>query len=281
MPYNPGNVRKLNALGGKRPQATGIVLLPKNGGNILATSEGSVNNYGGNTKMGLYSNVGMSYLFQNTQLTGQRLNGNMPYFWGSGAITKNSKKETNMVTVNALEDGTTLGFVSSPYWGPISTAFAPSSLVDSHMGVVNGKEKLEINGVKVIALEKWRTSASGPSDNDVYLWLERDIPSLTAVTFKSEGISVTVKVTDRYNASNAATSTPPAPQVVQDAFSDLTFPDSTGVVSLTTAESIPATTVALRLSVDSGTPDFNNLNAIFPTSSIGAGNRKVIAVVFH
>ena len=26
---NPGNVRKLNALGGKRPQATGIVLLTK------------------------------------------------------------------------------------------------------------------------------------------------------------------------------------------------------------------------------------------------------------
>ena len=70
MPYNPGNIRKLNALGGKRPQATGIVLLPKNGDRVLATSEGSVNNYGGNNKMGLYSNVGMNYLFQNTQLTG-------------------------------------------------------------------------------------------------------------------------------------------------------------------------------------------------------------------
>jgi len=65
MPFNPGNVRKVNALGGKRPQATGIVLIPKNNGNVLKTSNGSTANYGGNTKFGLYPNVGMSYLFQN------------------------------------------------------------------------------------------------------------------------------------------------------------------------------------------------------------------------
>ena len=65
MPFNPGNVRRLNALGGKRPQATGIVLIPKNGDRKLATSNGSTANYGGNTKFGLYPNVGMSYLFQN------------------------------------------------------------------------------------------------------------------------------------------------------------------------------------------------------------------------
>ena len=98
MPYNPGNVRRLNALGGKRPQATGIAILPKNGDRVLNTSEGSVNNYGGNKKMGLYSNVGMSYKFQNMNLTGQRLNGNMPYFWGTKhANTKPSKKQKNML----------------------------------------------------------------------------------------------------------------------------------------------------------------------------------------
>ncbi len=70
MPFNPGNVRKLNALGGKRPQATGIVLIPKNRGNVLYTSKGSTANYGGNTKYGLYPNVGMNYLFQNRNLTG-------------------------------------------------------------------------------------------------------------------------------------------------------------------------------------------------------------------
>ena len=106
MPYNPGNVRRLNALGGKRPQATGIAILPKNGDRVLNTSEGSVNNYGGNKKMGLYSNVGMSYTFQNQNLTGARINGNMPYFWGGmNAITKPSRKSKNMITVKMVDDG--------------------------------------------------------------------------------------------------------------------------------------------------------------------------------
>lgn len=273
MPYNPGNIRKLNALGGKRPQATGIAILPKNGGNVLATSEGSVNNYGGNKKLGLYPNVGMSYLFQNTQLTGQRLNGNMPYFWGGfGAITKNSKKEHNMCTINALEDGTTLGFVSSPYWRAISNAFVTNpALRDSHMGFVNGKGKLEISGVKVIALEKWRTAAGGPNNNDVYLWLERDIPTLSAVTFKSGGVSVTVPVNARYNQGNASS----APTAVGDALTAANFPANTTPAVI---NPIPTTSVALRL----GDGSVNaNLNAIFPTSSIGTGVRKNIAVIFH
>ena len=70
MPYNPGNIRKLNALGGKRPQATGIAFIPKNGDRKLATSNGSTANFGGNMKYGLYPNVGMNYLFQNRYLTG-------------------------------------------------------------------------------------------------------------------------------------------------------------------------------------------------------------------
>lgn len=70
MPFNPGMNRKLNALGGKRPQATGIALIPKNGDRKLATSNGSTANFGGNMKYGLYPNVGMNYLFQNRYLTG-------------------------------------------------------------------------------------------------------------------------------------------------------------------------------------------------------------------
>ncbi len=69
MPFNPGMNRKLNALGGKRPQATGIALIPKNGDRKLATSNGSTANFGGNMKYGLYPNVGMNYLFQNRYLT--------------------------------------------------------------------------------------------------------------------------------------------------------------------------------------------------------------------
>ena len=65
MPLTRNFPRRVNALGGKRPQATGIVLIPKNNGNVLKTSNGSTANYGGNTKFGLYPNVGMSYLFQN------------------------------------------------------------------------------------------------------------------------------------------------------------------------------------------------------------------------
>ena len=63
---NPGNIRKFNARSGYQPSSgQGLVLLPKNGGNTLKSTEGATANYGGNTKFGLYPNVGMSYLFQN------------------------------------------------------------------------------------------------------------------------------------------------------------------------------------------------------------------------
>jgi hypothetical protein len=51
---------------GYRPSSgQGLVLIPKNNGNVLKTTEGATANYGGNTKFGLYPNVGMNYLFRN------------------------------------------------------------------------------------------------------------------------------------------------------------------------------------------------------------------------
>ena len=194
MPYNPGNVRKLNALGGKRPQATGIAILPKNAGNVLATSEGSVNNYGGNKKTGLYSNVGMSYLFQNTQLTGARINGNMPYFHGGDTTTtKKSSKTKNMITIRALDDGDgnddegTKGFVSSPYWNQISHTILNGAIqpkfADNSMGKVNGKGRLQVGDAKIIAIEMWRgtqgANGFGPVDwsiqPGIHIWASKPI----------------------------------------------------------------------------------------------------------
>ena len=58
--------REKIAMYGYRPSSNqNLVLLPKNGGNTLKSTEGATANYGGNTKFGLYPNVGMSYLFQN------------------------------------------------------------------------------------------------------------------------------------------------------------------------------------------------------------------------
>ena len=63
---NPGNIRGINSRSGYRPSSgQGLVLLPKNGGNVLKSTEGATANYGGNTKFGLYPNVGMNYLFRN------------------------------------------------------------------------------------------------------------------------------------------------------------------------------------------------------------------------
>ena len=69
MPLTRNVPRRVNALGGKRPQATGIALIPKNGDRKLATSKGSTSNFGGNKKYGMFPNVGMNYLFQNKYLT--------------------------------------------------------------------------------------------------------------------------------------------------------------------------------------------------------------------
>ena len=168
MPYNPGNIRKLNALGGKRPQATGIAILPKNRGNVLATSEGSVANYGGNKKMGLYSNVGMSYNFQNLNLTGTRLNGNLPYFWGTNnANTKASQKTKNMITMDMVNigDGSAddghIGFISRPYFKEVGSSL-PTKLQDYHGGTVNQKGTLNLSNTKIIAMEMWRSGSNGP-----------------------------------------------------------------------------------------------------------------------
>lgn len=273
---NPGNVRKLNALGGKRPQATGIVLLPKNR-SVLATSEGSVSNYGGNSKMGLYSNVGMSYLFQNKNLTNSRLNGNMPYFWGQGAVTKPAANTKNMITVNLLEDQSTIGFVADPYWTPISAALGlPAAIQNSHMGDVNSKPNAQIQQAGVVAIEKWRaTTYSGPSDNDVYIWLEEDAP-INEVTFISEGVEVTLPVNARYKRGSTPTGTPSA---VSAALTSGTFP-ATSVVGGAKAFKNPNKAVALR--IGDGTANAK-LNAIFPTSATAAqiGDRKAVAIYFR
>ena len=273
---NPGNVRKLNALGGKRPQATGIVLLPKNR-SVLATSEGSVANYGGNSKMGLYSNVGMSYLFQNKNLTNSRINGNMPYFWGTGAVTKPAADTKNMITVNLLEDTTTIGFVADPYWTPISNALAtantiPNSLKNSHMGNVNSKPNAQISTAGVIAIEKWRATSSGPNDNDVYIWLEEDAP-INEVTFISEGVEVTLPVNAKYKRG----STSGAPTAVSAALTAGTFPAASSSITSPQAFRDPNKAVALR--IGDGTANAK-LNAIFPPTAGTVGSRKAVAIYF-
>ena len=272
---NPGNVRKLNALGGKRPQATGIVLLPKNR-SVLATSEGSVANYGGNSKMGLYSNVGMSYLFQNKNLTNSRINGTMPYFWGNGTVTKPAVDTKNMITVNTLEDTTTIGFVAEPYWTPISNALAtagtiPNSLKNSHMGNVNSKYRAQIQEAGVVAIEKWRSTSSGPSNDDVYIWLEEDAP-INEVTFISEGVEVSLPVNARYKRGSLST----APTVVQLALTAGTFP-AAGFVSSPQSFLDPDKAVAIR--IGDGTANAK-LNAIFPPTAGTVGSRKAVAVYF-
>ena len=220
MPYNPGNIRKLNALGGKRPQATGIAILPKNRGNVLATSEGSVNNYGGNKKMGLYSNVGMSYLFQNTNLTGQRLNGNMPYFWGGpNAHSKADTKSKNMLTIKMLDSGDktndegAIGFTSSPYYGPISVALETAGDLDeqhiaSSSGHVNQKPALALSNTRVIALQMDRSGSGGPVDYSVqpgiHLWSEGPL-NFRSVVIRHSGEEVRLSYAAVYNQANIPT----------------------------------------------------------------------------
>lgn len=277
---NPGNVRKLNALGGKRPQATGIVLLPKNR-SVLATSEGSVANYGGNSKMGLYSNVGMSYLFQNKNLTNSRINGNMPYFWGHGAVTKPAVDTKNMITANLLEDTTTIGFVAAPYWTPISNALAsggtiPNSLKNSHMGNVNSKPNAQISTAGVVAIEKWRSTSSGPSNNDVYIWLEEDTP-INEVTFISEGVEVTLPVNAKYKRG----STSGAPTAVVNALTDGSFPANTsGSSPISNAKEFKNPNKAVALRIGDGTANAK-LNAIFPPTAGTVGSRKAVAIYFR
>tara|TARA_B100000927_G_scaffold216501_1_gene176701 strand:- start:248 stop:1186 length:939 start_codon:yes stop_codon:yes gene_type:complete len=220
MPFNPGNVRRLNALGGKRPQATGIAILPKNGDRVLNTSEGSVNNYGGNKKMGLYSNVGMSYQFQNLNLTGARINGNMPYFWGGmNAITKPSRKTKNMITVKMIDDGDsntansgTKGFVSAPYWNPVSTFLDTNNLLDDSyvapsMGSVNSRQVLAVRDAKIIAIEMWRGDGGslGPVHSanhpGIHIWTEKPC-NFTSVTIRQGGVQCRLAITAVYSKAS-------------------------------------------------------------------------------
>lgn len=245
MPYNPGNVRKLNALGGKRPQATGIAILPKNGGNVLATSEGSVNNYGGNKKMGLYSNVGMSYLFQNTQLTGQRLNGNMPYFWGGpNAHSKADTKSKNMLTIKMLDSGNkvddegAIGFISSPYYGKLSVALEGTGDLDkqhiaSSSGHVNQKPALALSNTRVIALQMSRSGSGGPVDYSVqpgiHLWSEGPL-NFRSVVIRQGGEEVRLSYAAVYNKDKLPTTNTGAEgnknDEVKNSLNNLRFPAS-------------------------------------------------------
>ena len=301
MPYNPGNVRRLNALGGKRPQATGIAILPKNGDRVLNTSEGSVNNYGGNKKMGLYSNVGMSYKFQNMNLTGQRLNGNMPYFWGTKhANTKPSKKQKNMLTVTMLDDGDkgndqgTKGFVSYPYWGPISkeladNGFLHESYVNTSMGNVNTRAALAVSNTKVIAIEMWRSGYGGPVDYSVapgiHIWTESPL-NFSSVVIKQAGVECRLGVTAVYSkatppidsASGAGGAALAKAGNFNDAVSsalsqtNVTFPD---VATIADAKKVPDNDTVrvywlkFPAAVVNGKPNINGVNArkIFPRKS--------------
>lgn len=308
MPYNPGNVRRLNALGGKRPQATGIAILPKNGDRVLNTSEGSVNNYGGNKKLGLYPNVGMSYTFQNLNLTGSRINGNMPYFWGGmNAITKPSRKSKNMITVKMIEDGNpnsnsgTKGFVSAPYWGPLSTFLngipsggAPAggaflldaSYMANSMGTVNSRQVLAVNDTKIIAIERWRSGALGPvatSDPGIHIWTEKPL-TFTTVTIRQGGVQCRLGITAVYSKASppptvggvgaaAAAAAGNANDAVSNPLGQtiVTFPDDgtngVGVVNCTNARAVPdsdAVRVYWMKFPAATTTDGANARIIFP-----------------
>mgnify|MGYP001312662072 FL=1 len=243
MPYNPGNVRRLNALGGKRPQATGIAILPKNRGNVITTSEGSVNNYGGNKKMGLYSNVGMSYNFQNLNLTGARINGNLPYFWGGNqAVTAVSKKENkNMITLTMVDDGNKVnnngqkGLVTKSFYKLVSKEMEDAGLIhDSYIadsaGLVNSKEKLQVQTSDIVAIQMWRgepvvvgadpstkqkwsvaSASNGPVDYaerpGIHIWAQKPL-AFNSVVIQQGGVKTTLKVEAAYDCKNLPPETP-------------------------------------------------------------------------
>ena len=242
MPYNPGNVRRLNALGGKRPQATGIAILPKNRGNVISTSEGSVNNYGGNKKMGLYSNVGMSYTFQNLNLTGARINGNLPYFWGGNqAVTAVSKKENkNMITLTMIDDGDKTndtgqkGLVTKSFYKLVSNELYAANYIDASYkadsaGVVNSKERLLVNTSDIVAIQMWRgvhvTAGTNPNTNQkwsqsnsngpvdyserpgIHIWAQKPI-NFNSLVIQQGGVKTTLKVEAAYDRKNLPPKTP-------------------------------------------------------------------------
>ena len=64
MVFNPGNKRLQNALYGRNAGvANGVTSLPDGKGGTVTVTNGSVINYGGNMKFGLYPTVGVSLAF--------------------------------------------------------------------------------------------------------------------------------------------------------------------------------------------------------------------------
>ena len=60
MPFNPGNKRLQNALYGRSTKVPlGVATLPNGKGGSYTVTTGSVTNYGGNMKFGLYPTVGV------------------------------------------------------------------------------------------------------------------------------------------------------------------------------------------------------------------------------
>ena len=60
MPFNPGNKRLQNALYGRSTKVPiGVTQLPNGRGGSYTVTTGSVTNYGGNMKFGLYPTVGV------------------------------------------------------------------------------------------------------------------------------------------------------------------------------------------------------------------------------
>ena len=64
MPFNPGNKRLQNALYGRNAGvANGVTLLPDGKGGTVTVTNGSVINYVGTMKFGLYPTVGVGLGF--------------------------------------------------------------------------------------------------------------------------------------------------------------------------------------------------------------------------
>ena len=97
----------------------------KNGDRVLNTSEGSVITM---VEIKRWDFTQMWYVIylSKPKLTGARINGKCLI---SGVVNalQNHLKSKNMITVKMVDDGSnrwtrTKGFVSAPYWGPISAA---------------------------------------------------------------------------------------------------------------------------------------------------------------
>ena len=111
----------------------------------------------------------------------------------------------------------------------------------------------------------------GPSNNDVYIWLEEDAP-INEVTFISGGVEVSVPVNAKYKRG----STSGAPTHVTAALTGGTFPAASAVSSAKAFRN-PNKAVALRI----GDGNANaKLNAIFPPTAGTVGSRKAVAIYF-